>query len=171
VSAVNEYDYLAGDAGLDRLVLRFRECTLPKAEWTHAAHLAVGTWHVDRYGVMAAVDLLREGIRALNESHGTANTDTGGYHETVTRAYAHLIAGFLASCPESDTLPERVEALLASPLAGKNALLEYYSRDHLMSAAARREWNRPDLKPFPDQASHVLRSELPRSGDAAPCQS
>jgi len=170
MSAVTQL-YVADDAALDLLVLRFRERTLPKAEWTHAAHLAVGTWHVHRYGVTAAVDLLRDGIRALNESHGTANTDSGGYHETVTRAYAHLIAGFLGACPESSTLAERVEALLASPLAGKNALLEYYSRDRLMSVVARREWNGPDLKPLPDQAGRVLRSELSRSGDAAPRQS
>jgi hypothetical protein len=134
------------DAQLDTFVLRFRERTLPKTEWTHAAHLTVGTWHVHRYGVAAAIDLLRDGIRALNNSHGTANTDAGGYHETITRAYAYLIADFLAGCAEGTTLSNRVEALLASPLAGKNALLEYYSRDRLMSFTARREWIEPDLK-------------------------
>jgi hypothetical protein len=136
------------DAQLDAFVLRFRERTLPKTEWTHHAHLAVGTWHVHRYGTAAAMDLLRDGIRALNDSHGTANTDSSGYHETITRAYAHLIALFLADSPGS-TLSERVQSLLASPLAGKDTLLEYYSRDRLMSAAARREWIGPDLKPLP----------------------
>jgi hypothetical protein len=86
------------DAELDAFVLRFRERTLAKAEWTHHAHLTVGTWHVHRYGVTAAVGLLRDGIRALNESLGTINSDSGGYHETITRAYAHLIAAFLAGC-------------------------------------------------------------------------
>ena len=38
------------DAELEDLVRRFAERTLPKAEWTHAAHLAVGLWHVSRYG-------------------------------------------------------------------------------------------------------------------------
>jgi hypothetical protein len=133
------------DADLDAFVLRFRERTLPKAEWTHHAHLAVGTWHVHRYGVATAINLLRDGIRALNDSHGTANTDSSGYHETITRAYAWLIAEFLAAGPTGATLAERVQALLASPLAGKNALLEYYSRDRLMSVAARRGWITPDL--------------------------
>jgi hypothetical protein len=136
------------DAQLDAFVVRFLERTLPKGEWTHAAHLAVGTWHVHRYGVATAVDLLRERIRGLNESHGTANTDSSGYHETITRAYAHLIAEFLDWCSATASLSERVEALLSSPLAGKNALLQYYSRDRLMSVAARREWTPPDLKPF-----------------------
>ena len=136
------------DPQLDAFVVRFLERTLPKSEWTHAAHLAVGTWHVHRYNVVKAVDLLRERIRALNESHGTANTDTGGYHETITRAYAHVIADFLVHCPATTT-SERVQILLASPLAGKNFLLEFYSRDRLMSVAARREWTLPDLKPIP----------------------
>ena len=110
------------DAQLDDFVARFHERTLPKSEWTHAAHLSVGAWHVDRYGVEEAVKRLRQAIRALNESHGTANTDSGGYHETITRAYADLIAEFLSEQREG-TLAQRVGALLASPLAHKNALL------------------------------------------------
>jgi hypothetical protein len=137
------------DDQLEALVLRFNDQTLPKSEWTHAAHLSVGAWHVHRYGVEEAVNRLRQGIRALNDSHGTANTDSGGYHETITQAYAHLIAEFLAGPPEDRTLAERVDTLLASPLAHKNALLEYYSKERLMSVAARREWNGPDLKALP----------------------
>ena len=136
------------DAQLDDFVARFHERTLPKSEWTHAAHLSVGAWHVHRYGVEEAVNRLRQAIRALNESHGTANTDSSGYHETITRAYAHLIAEFLSEQREG-TLAQRVGALLASPLAHKNALLEYYSKERLMSVAARGEWSGPDLKPFP----------------------
>src|SRR6476620_8058730 len=135
------------DAQLDDFVARFHERTLPKSEWTHAAHLSVGAWHVHRYGVEEAVNRLRQGIRALNDSHGTANTDSSGYHETITRAYAHLIAEFLSEQREG-TLAQRVGALLASPLAHKNALLEYYSKERLMSVAARGEWSGPDLKPF-----------------------
>ena len=135
------------DAQLDDFVARFRERTLPKSEWTHAAHLSVGAWHVHRHGVDGAVERLRQGIRALNDSHGTANTDSSGYHETITRAYAHLIADFLSEQREG-TLAQRVGVLLASPLAHKNALLEYYSKELLMSVAARGEWSDPDLKPF-----------------------
>ena len=28
-----------------RLVAQFENCTLPKAEWTHRAHLAVALWY------------------------------------------------------------------------------------------------------------------------------
>jgi hypothetical protein len=133
---------------LDDLVRRFRERTLPKAEWTHAAHLSVGAWHVQHYGLTAAIDLLRTGIVALNESHGTANTESSGYHETITRAYAHLINNFLHDCEPGASLSDRVAVLLAGPLASGNILLEYYSRDLLMSGRARREWVPPDRKPL-----------------------
>jgi hypothetical protein len=143
------------DAQLEDFVLRFQERALSKTDWTHAAHLSVGAWHVRRYGVEEAVERLRQGIRALNDSHGTANTDSSGYHETITRAYAHLIAEFLALCPENCTLAQCVEALLASRLAHQNALLEYYSKELLMSIAARREWKGPDLKPLSGHCSET----------------
>jgi len=41
---------MATTTDIEGLVGRFLACTLPKAEWTHQAHLAVGAWHVDRYG-------------------------------------------------------------------------------------------------------------------------
>ncbi len=28
------------------LVRRFEDCTLPREEWTHAAHLTVALWHL-----------------------------------------------------------------------------------------------------------------------------
>ena len=135
------------DAELEDLVRRFAERTLPKAEWTHAAHLAVGLWHVSRYGRDDALVRLRVGITRLNESHGTVNSATGGYHETVTRAYAQLLAAFAARHGDK-TVAERVTALLADPLADKQALLRFYSRGRLESSEARLDWVEPDLVPL-----------------------
>jgi hypothetical protein len=63
---------------LDDLVARFIAGTIPHAEWTHVAHLTVGTWHVHRYGPEEALVRLRVGIRALNDAHGTPNSATRG---------------------------------------------------------------------------------------------
>src|SRR5262245_12644919 len=71
----------------ERLVERFLDRTLPKSEWTHASHLRVGLWHVRNFTPDIALAQLREGIKRLNEAHGTPNTDRGGYHETITRFY------------------------------------------------------------------------------------
>jgi hypothetical protein len=82
-------------SALESLVSRFHARTLPKSEWTHHAHLAVGACQVRAEGSERALTTLRRAIRHLNEAHGTANTDTGGYHETITRAYVVLIEEFL----------------------------------------------------------------------------
>jgi hypothetical protein len=133
---------------LERLVARFRDGTLPKGEWTHAAHLAVGAWHVYALGAPAALAHLRLAIRALNDRHGTANTPTTGYHETVTAAYVRLLAAALDAQDAMTALDARVRDILAGPLAHRDALLRYWSREVLMSAAARAAWVPPDLAPL-----------------------
>ena len=136
------------DPELDRLVVRFRDATRHAAEWTHGAHLAVGTWHVHHHGAGVALDLVRTGILRLNDQHGTPNTDTRGYHETITRAYLLLIDDVLARGPRT-TAPDAVARVLRDPIAAAGALLHYYSKDTLMSVAARRGWVEPDLRSLP----------------------
>ena len=131
---------------VEDLAARFAACTLPKEEWTHQAHLTVGMWHVQRYGADAALERLRTGIRRLNHSHGTPNTESRGYHETITRAYVMVLAEFLAACPDEMPLAERVTRLLASPVSDRDYLLRFYSRECLMSAQARAQWVAPDLQ-------------------------
>lgn len=136
------------DGGAAALAARFTALTLPKEEWTHAAHLTVGAWHVDRYGAGEALMRLRDGIRRLNESHGSVNTPTSGYHETITVAYVQLIAAYLDACPAALPLDARVERLLAGPLAARDMLFTFYSRERLMSMDARAWWVEPDLSPL-----------------------
>ena len=130
------------------LASRFTALTLPKEEWTHAAHLTVGLWHVDRYGAAEALTRLRDGIRRLNESHGGVNTPTSGYHETITAAYVTMLAAYLEAGPPGLPLAARVERLLAGPLAARDMLSTFYSREHLMSTDARARWIEPDLGPL-----------------------
>jgi len=133
---------------LDDLVRRFHTLTLPKAEWTHAAHLGVGTWHVYHQGEAQALASLRDGIRRLNESHGVANTESTGYHETVTVAYVRIIAIFLDASPRDATLETRVAELVAGPLGKRELPFQFWSRELLLSNRARAEWVEPDLEPL-----------------------
>jgi hypothetical protein len=133
---------------LEDLVRRFADGTLPRAEWTHAAHLAVGAWHVERFGADAAIDRLRDGIRALNERHGTPNTATSGYHETTTVAYVHLLEKELTKPSRDVPLASRVAEILAGPLADKGHLFRFWSRERLLSEAARATWTPPDVAPL-----------------------
>jgi hypothetical protein len=135
-------------SSLEELVAAFCAGTLPRAAWTHAAHLRVGAWHVHHHGAAAALGLLRERIRRLNDRHGTVSSDTSGYHETITAAYVRLIELFLAAPSREVELPVRVEALVAGPLGERSVLLRFWSREVLMSPAARRGWVAPDLAPL-----------------------
>ena len=129
----------------EELAEHFVSCRLSKQQWTHHAHLAVGLWHVDRFGADAALDRLREGIRRLNDSHGTVNSSTSGYHETITCAYVRLLDQFLARSNPALALRERFVTLVASGFADRDLLFRFYSRDLLMSPLARAEWVPPDL--------------------------
>jgi hypothetical protein len=136
------------DSDLHDLVERFVACTLPHGEWTHTAHLAVGVWHIAGFGTAEALSRLRDGIRRLNDSHGTPNSATRGYHETITRAYVQLLAQFLQRCPADLPLAERFALVRDSTLADKDVLLRFYSREKLMSADARARWMAPDIAPL-----------------------
>jgi hypothetical protein len=87
-------------------------------------------------------------IRAYNEATGVANTDTGGYHETITQASLRGARAVLAAHPGAP-LHAVASALMASPLGSKDWLLAYWSGERLMSAPARRGWIEPDLQPLP----------------------
>jgi hypothetical protein len=133
---------------LDEFARQFVAKEIPARLWTHGAHLAVGLWHVDRYGADEALRRLRQGIRSLNERHGKENTESAGYHETITCAQVMLLADFLARADPAVPLLERYAQLMASPIADRNVLLRLYSRDDLMSNHARARWTEPDLAPI-----------------------
>jgi hypothetical protein len=121
--------------------------TLPKAEWTHHAHLRAGLWHVLEHGAAAALPLLRQHITAYNESVGTDNTDTSGYHETLTRFYVVVIDRFLSTADRTLSIDELAEQLIAAH-GDRRLPLHHYSEGRLFSVVARRSWVEPDLRPI-----------------------
>jgi hypothetical protein len=121
--------------------------TLPKAEWTHEAHLRAGLWHVVNHGAVAALALLRTRITAYNESVGTANTDSSGYHETLTRFYVTVIDRFLAGADRGLPLDQLAAGLIAE-YGDRRLPLYHYSEQRLFSVVARRSWVEPDLRPI-----------------------
>jgi hypothetical protein len=123
--------------------------TLPKTMWTHAAHFAATLWLLR---CRPEVELSREMpgfIRAYNEATGGANTDTSGYHETITQASIRAAGAFLSGTPQP--LFATCNALMRSHLGQPDWLLEYWTRPRLFSVEARRVWVEPDIRrlPFP----------------------
>lgn len=136
----------ADDGAVRRVGEGLLDRTLPRSDWTHEAHLAACLWLVtERPDVLPERDMPAI-IRAYNEAVGTANTETSGYHETLTQLYIRAIRDFALACAEG-TLAERVNALLASPLAPRDWPFRFYSREVLFSAEARKHWVEPDLAP------------------------
>ncbi|MBB2174913.1 hypothetical protein HLH21_03095 [Gluconacetobacter johannae] len=122
--------------------------TLPKEAWTHAAHFAATFWLLRTRPDM---DLPREMpglIRAYNLALGGTNTDSSGYHETITQASIRAARAMLAEHP-SRPLPAICAALMASPFGRSDWLLTYWTRPVLFSVAARREWCAPDIRDLP----------------------
>ncbi len=132
----------------ERITLAFIDRTLPKSEWTHHAHLRVGLWHLLHYSEGSALALLRERIRAYNETTGVANTESGGYHETITRFFLRVIRVFLESVDPARPVDELAGELIERH-GGHDLALRYYSRERLFSREARRSWVEPELQPLP----------------------
>jgi len=136
------------DAAVERIARGLVDRSLPKPEWTHAAHFAATLWllrHHSRALVRARMPHL---ICAYNVATGVANTDTEGYHETITLASIAAADAFLARQPASRPLHMVVDELMASPLGRPDWLLAFWSRQLLFSAVARRGWIEPDLGVF-----------------------
>jgi hypothetical protein len=126
----------------------FLERSLPKSVWTHAAHFATTLWLItDRPWVDVARELPGM-IRAYNEATGGANTETSGYHETITQASVRAARRFLLESPPRP-LFVTCNALMESPLGDPDWLLTYWSRERLFSVEARRMWVEPDLRRLP----------------------
>jgi hypothetical protein len=123
--------------------------TLPKPAWTHAAHFAAALWLIRERPDLTPARDMPPLIRAYNEATGVANTDEGGYHETITQASLRAARAFLAERPAGELLFETCNALMASPLGKTDWLLSYWTKGRLFSVAARRGWIEPDLQPLP----------------------
>jgi hypothetical protein len=133
-----------------RLVRRFSDCTLPYEEWTHEAHLVVGLWFLTRHSLRGALPHMRTGIRRYNVACGIVNSDTTGYHETITCFYLRIIQHFLSCRPGNRPLHTLATALIHSHSAAPTLAQEYYSGERLFSAAARDCWVAPDRRPMPE---------------------
>lgn len=140
---------LTSEAAVTRIAHGVIAQTLPKAEWSHAAHFALTLWICRHRPDLAAGDAMRALISGYNAATGTANTDTSGYHHTITMASIRAAAAHLARYPDSVSLPDLLSALLALDYGRSDWLLTYWSRAALFSVAARRDWRPPDLLPLP----------------------
>jgi hypothetical protein len=117
--------------------------TLTRPEWTHEAHLAACLYIVaERPDVVPERDL-PDIIRRFNESVGGVNSDTEGYHETITQVYVRGVRRFLGRTDAKLPLVEKVNALLLAEEGRRDWPLRFYTPELLFSKEARLGWVEP----------------------------
>ena len=128
------YRFLESRESLDTFIDQWERGVLPKSEWTHAAHITVGTCYVLRYGA-TALDRIREGILRYNAAVGTANTDSSGYHETLTRFWYSILVVTI----DGITDPLKAARLNVTKYGASSGLHKrFYSTDIVRDVIAKR---------------------------------
>jgi len=139
---------------IDTFLQAFESGTLPKARWTHAAHLLTGACYVHAHGEAEAIARMRERVSAYNLAVGGQNTPTSGYHETVTVFWIKLLAQRLASQSENAGAPPHItrcnfaHSIVRELGENRTIYRDFYSYDVVASPEARRTWLPPDLRPL-----------------------
>jgi hypothetical protein len=141
--------YFHSDAEIEHVGEGLLARSLPRAEWTHEAHLAATVYLLLKRPDVELDKELPGIIRRYNESVGGVNSDTEGYHETITRAFLHGVRLFLAEADPKAPLHELVNELLLSPMGRRDWPLRFYSPARLFSVEARRKLVTPDIAALP----------------------
>ena len=129
------------------LVARIRACEVNNEGFMHREHLAMAAF-VCLEGHKDTLGEIRKIILALNASNGVEQSETGGYHETLAVAWYRLVRFCISCCVMGKSKMSKINAVLLA-FENKRMILDYYSRDLIMSWKARTEWVEPDLEPLP----------------------
>lgn len=130
---------------IDNLIHAFQECSLPRSQWNHEAHLTVALWYLFYDSEPEAINAIRNGIKHYNSAHGIESTKDGGYHETITLFWVRTIRGYLSGELRNRSIVNIANGLIAK-YADRTLPFCYYTRDRLMSSEARTGWVEPDLR-------------------------
>ncbi len=140
------FTYLETLEDATKTVEQFEATTLPDWAWTHEAHLICGLSVLSRFGIEQAPAEMRERILKYNEAVGKINSDTSGYHETVTFFWLKAVWERLSVDGKINFDQATLDALLSNiDLAYRNLFLKSYSEKRILSVEARRKYVEPDL--------------------------
>ncbi|HEX5283755.1 MAG TPA: hypothetical protein VFW30_06520 [Bryocella sp.] len=143
MSEASTPSYLLGPEECEAFLSEFEAGSVPSAEWTHQAHIAMATVYVARYG-----DSVLPHTRAALRNHLLSRgKPISLYHETLTIFWLAVIAGAQRE-HRTATLHQAVCQNCAR-FGNKSKLHEqYYSYDVFNSPEARAHWMPPDLLPL-----------------------
>ena len=128
----------------------FEARRIPIEQWSHRCHVRMAYLYLVRHGYDAGLVRIRDGINALNASHGDKipkDQVDRGYHETLTVAWARIIAAAIrqwGAGADFDAFAAEQPHLLSKRLTRL-----FYSRGRMMTWEAKRAFVEPDLLPLP----------------------
>jgi hypothetical protein len=146
-SSTPEPCFLESEAEFAQFIDSFERGTWPKAQWTHAAHLAMACWYLCSLPKSEATERVRNRIRKYNEAAGTANTEDSGYHETLTLFWMEVISRTLGR--EQAKPLEAARRIVRRFGARRDFFREFYTFNVVKSREARVRWMPPDAREIP----------------------
>ena len=131
----------------ETFVSEFEACRWPLEAWHHREHIKLAYLYLNRYSFEDAFGKIRRGIKAFNTIHAVADSPTSGYHETITHAWLSLVKFVLDEYGPAASADEFYES--HPELSQPKTLRLFYSRECIMSVAAKTSVVEPDLTPLP----------------------
>ena len=129
----------------DAFLAAFEACTIE--EFHHRDHIKVAYLYLRRYPLDDAIAKVRTGLKALAVAwNAPVNDLEKGYHETMTQAWVRLVHRTFSDhgdAQNADAFCDRHPQLME-----KELLKSFYSKERLMTWAAKREYVEPDLSRF-----------------------
>jgi hypothetical protein len=142
-SIVHSPAFLRSDETLAAFVSEWEICRLPASEWTHAAHIAAASYYAWTSGSGETYRKMRDGVLNFNASVGGKNTDTSGYHESLTRFWSFSLWRFV-NARDFSTRIDAVRAAVAELASDRGFVDRHYGFDVRNSRQCRHEWRAPN---------------------------
>ena len=126
----------------DAFIEQFENCSYPGGSFHHEDHLRLAWLYLQRYSSRDAENRIAESILRFASNLGAAEK----YHHTLTVGWMRLVESARRLTPHVRDFHAFLDA--HHWLLKRDALLSFYSREVLISPAAREGWVEPDLSPF-----------------------
>ena len=143
-------EYLINEDSLDRFLVDFENAAIPFSDWTHTAHIAMACCYILKLPHPDLLPVVRERIKSYNLRGGGQNTESSGYHESITVLWLWVLKEFVENRHAGAQRLTLVQAAIEL-YSGNSLYPEYYSYEVTKSVHARRHWMEPDRKSLPDE--------------------
>jgi len=126
---------------------RFEQCQIAADDWGHREHIKVAYLYLRRMPLDAAVNRMRDGLKALQAALQVPDALDRGYHETMTQVWMRLVDFTLRQFGPAASADDFFQS--HPQLWQAKVLRFFYSPDRLLSANAKAAFIDPDILPLP----------------------